>query len=658
MRSMGMKSALALACAGIVGTAFAVNVDRGAPLRAGEIKALAAAGESGAFAQRLASQEKRLELERTYYPILFKAAYAKYPRIPAGTLEALAYAQTRWHHVQPTEKEQKMEHAHMPQGWGVMGLYEGDGFSRQVSEGAALLGTTVEQVKRNPGVNIMAAAALLDRELSRSGVMRAAAAGDDAIAGALQRYAGFGGDGKQVSNVENYARASFAYDVLLSLDRGVNDNGIKVPMREVQWERSFDAPTLQKLNAPMVRLDVQKDRVEAGGYTVDPISEQLVRSSGGNAGMAGKAAPATDVSIQSADYGPAIWAPSPNYSSRNGTAVREVVIHTCQGGYSGCVSWLRNTAANASAHYVVRSSDGQISQLVREANKAWHARSHNPYSIGIEHEGFVNNPSWYTNAMYNASAGIVRNACARYAGVTCSTAYKGASTSYGGPKIGDQVDIKGHQHLTDNTHTDPGIHWNWSKYYGLLNPSTPPPQPPPGGGDKYLLLDGFESSMGHFVTQPTYSGSTVGISTASSSSRDCSERKAGTCSMKVTLRDGAGSGNWEVRHLSGSGNPASNTALTRNGYIGFWVLSGGSGMSVGVTLDDSDGSERSVSRAIPAGKWTYVEWKLADAAQWNAWASGNGAITASSVKLDAVWFYRAQTSYPVHLYVDNVQLRY
>ena len=640
MRSMWMKSTLALACVGAVGAAIASGDNRPAPLRAGEIKALAAAGESGAFAQRLAAQEKRLELERTYYPILFKAAYAKYPRIPAGTLEALAYAQTRWHHVQPTEKEQKMEHAHMPQGWGVMGLYEGDGFSRQVSEGAALLGTTVDQVKRNPGVNIMAAAALLDRELSRSGVMRAAAAGDDAIAGALQRYAGFGGDGKQIGNIDNYARASFAYDVLLTLDRGVNDNGIKVPMREVAFEKAFSVPTLLKLNAPMLRLDVQKDSVEAGDYAIDPLSEQLRAKTDVNA------------AASTVDYPGAIWKRSPFFSTR-GTAVREVAIHTCQGGYAGCVDWLSNPANpnKTSAHYVIRSSDGQISQLVREANAAHHAVSHNPYSIGIEHEGFVNNPSWYTNAMYNASSGLVRSICSRYAGVDCTKTFQGPSTSYAGPKIGDHIHIKGHQHLTGNGHADPGIHWNWPRYYGLLNPTNPP-------GDQYLVLDGFESGMGHFVTQPTYSGSTVGISANSSSSRDCTQSRAGSCSMRVTLLDGAGSANWEVRHLSASGNPASNTALTRNGAIGFWVLSGGSGMKMGVSIDDSDGTERSIARDIPAGKWTYVEWKLSDAAQWNAWAGGNGAITASSVKLDALWFYRAQTSYPVHLSIDQVQLRY
>jgi len=79
---------------------------------------------------------------------------------------------------------------------------------------------------------------------------------------------------------------------------------------------------------------------------------------------------------------------------------------------------------------------------------------------------------------------------------------------------------------------------------------------------------------------------------------------------------------------------------------------------VGVGIDDSDGTERSVSRSLPANAWTYVEWNLADAAQWNAWAgNANGAITAGSVSLDAIWLYRAQTSYDVNVYIDDVQIR-
>lgn len=123
--------------------------------------------------------------------------------------------------------------------------------------------------------------------------------------------------------------------------------------------------------------------------------------------------------------------------------------------------------------------------------------------------------------------------------------------------------------------------------------------------------------------------------------------------------DAASSASWAVRLLSGSGNPGSNTSLTRaNGRVGFWIYAGGSGMSVGVALDDSDGTERSTSRTLAANAWTYVEWSLTDAAQWSPWVgNANGTITAGSVTVDAIWLYRAQTSYDVNVYVDDVQIR-
>ena len=91
-----------------------------------------------------------------------------------------------------------------------------------------------------------------------------------------------------------------------------------------------------------------------------------------------------------------------------------------------------------------------------------------------------------------------------------------------------------------------------------------------------------------------------------------------------------------------------------NGRVGFWVYAAGSGMSVGIGVDDSDGTERSVSRALAANTWTYVEWSLTDATQWNAWVGGSdGAITAGTVQLDAVWLYHANTAFDVNVYIDE-----
>lgn len=591
-----------------------------------------------AFAQRLQQEETRLRAERAAYPAYFRRAYAAYPRIPRGTLEAIAFVQSRWHDLAPP-RDGDSGHHHMPTAWGVMGLYHGDGFADQVGEAAALLGVSVGQVKRDPASNILAAAALLDRELRGKAVDSI-----EALAPELARYAGFA-PSPGASAIDDYARASFAFDVLLALDRGVDEKGMVVPERAVAWERAFPADMLVRLDAPFVRLDVGRDRIETGAYVLDPVTERLQRKPQAGTDKA-------DVRPASTDYGPAIWNPaySGNYTSSRSAAVSAVTIHTAQGSYAGTISWFKNASANVSAHYVIRSSDGQVTQMVRHAHTAWHVRNHNSYTLGIEHEGYVDNSAWYTSAMYNASSALVRHFCASYAAIPCASAYSGPPSS-GINVLPASVKVKGHQHYSGQTHTDPGIHWNWAHYHGLLNP---------GSGGTTRILDAFESGVGHFNTAPAYSGSTTGISAASTASRDCGIRHGGNCSLRVLLKDDpASAANWAVRLLSGSGSPGANTTLARaNGRIGFWVYAAGSGMSVAVGIDDSDGSERSTSRALAANAWTWVEWSLTDAAQWNAWVgNADGAITAASVTLDAIWFYRAQTSYDVNLYVDDVQIR-
>ena len=75
----------------------------------------------------------------------------------------------------------------------------------------------------------------------------------------------------------------------------------------------------------------------------------------------------------SADYGPAIWRPSPNYNARpSGYTPSMVIIHSCEGNYAGCWGWLANSQSGASAHYVVHESGSEITQLVRESHRAWH----------------------------------------------------------------------------------------------------------------------------------------------------------------------------------------------------------------------------------------------------------------------------------------------
>lgn len=153
------------------------------------------------------------------------------------------------------------------------------------------------------------------------------------------------------------------------------------------------------------------------------------------------------------------WVASPNYTSGRST-YEFVVIHTAQGSYAGTVSWCANPASNVSAHYVVRSSDGAITQMVEHRNTAWHAQCYNSRSIGIEHEGYVADPGrWYTDAMYTESAKLTRWIADRH-GIAKNRTH-----------------IIGHVEVAPscNTsrHTDPGSGWNWTKYMQLVTNSTP-----------------------------------------------------------------------------------------------------------------------------------------------------------------------------------------
>ncbi|GAB4186416.1 MAG: hypothetical protein Tsb002_10810 [Wenzhouxiangellaceae bacterium] len=587
-----------------------------------------------------AAAEAQLAQQRKHYIDYFDTAYQQYPKLPTGVLEALAYVQTRWVHLQP--ESVVGAHHGLPQPYGVMGLYNGAGFADQLSDAATLLGVSPQQIASDPQTNILAAAALLDQYLTTAG--DTADLPVAALATALKDYAGFAL--VDDSRIQQYARDNFAYDVLLALDRGIDDHGIRVPERPVAWEEAFDLDTLVQLQAPFVRLDLTRDAIEVDGYHLDPRSETLLGP------VTNPPDSRSGHDIRSTDYGPALWVASPYHSTRSATA-SAVTIHTMQGSYAGTISWFQNNPVSVSAHYLVRSSDGQVTQMVRENRAAHHVRSHNGYTLGIEHEGFVENgSSWYTTAMYNASSALTRHFCSRY-GISCASAYSGAGHS-GVVVLPTSTRIKGHQHFSGNTHVDPGVFWDWSRYHGLLNPGGGGGG---GGGGTSQILDSFEGSEGHFNTSPTYSGSTVGISTSSTADRVCTIARNGNCSERIKLVDNSStSANWAVRFLSGSGRPSSNTSLTRSGgRVGFWVYSGGTGMSVGLGIDDSDGTERSTSKSIPANSWTFVQWNLDDAGQWNPWVGGNGAITASSVTLDAIWLYRAQTSFDVFVYIDDVQ---
>jgi hypothetical protein len=152
--------------------------------------------------------------------------------------------------------------------------------------------------------------------------------------------------------------------------------------------------------------------------------------------------------------------------SRSGSEIDTVVVHTMQGSYSGSISWFQNCASEASAHYMVRSSDGEITQMVAEADIAWHAGwwDVNAASIGIEHEGYLEDPEvWFTSDMYEASADLVKDIITRTSVENDRSHLIGHDEVPGCPYSGGGV----------GCHTDPGFDWDWDRYMDLIGGTAP-----------------------------------------------------------------------------------------------------------------------------------------------------------------------------------------
>ncbi|MFQ3587345.1 MAG: N-acetylmuramoyl-L-alanine amidase [Fimbriimonadaceae bacterium] len=171
-----------------------------------------------------------------------------------------------------------------------------------------------------------------------------------------------------------------------------------------------------------------------------------------------------------ADYPGARWVPasSSNFTVANRPTshpIRYVVLHTTQGSYAGAISWFQNPNARVSAHFVLRSSDGEATQMVRFKDIAWHAGNwtYNTQSIGIEHEGWFHEPQWFTQAMYRSSTAITRFVTNRY----------------NIPRT--RTFIIGHREVPGVTTQCPGPNFNFDTYMAMLrhdasfvSASTPP----------------------------------------------------------------------------------------------------------------------------------------------------------------------------------------
>ncbi|MEU9762956.1 N-acetylmuramoyl-L-alanine amidase [Streptomyces sp. NPDC047987] len=308
--------------------------------------------------------------------------------VPRDLLTAVGYGETRLdgHAGRPSQAG----------GYGVMHLVSNP-VNRTLERAAALTGASPAELRTDTAANVLGGAAVLRAYADTLGLDARDRDDIDAWYPVVARYAGTDGPAAAL-----YADA--VYDILA--------DGL--------------------------------DAVVPGGERVSVTGRRVAPRKGSTA--------SAHVRTQSPDYPSALWVPAhaDNFAGGRSAEIDKVIIHVTQGSYAGSINWFRDPASGVSAHYVVRSSDGEITQMVRDADTAYHARSANASTLGVEHEGFIDDPSWFTDTMYRSSAALTRHLCDRH----------------GIPK--DRAHIIGHSEAPGNDHTDPGPHWDWERYMELV----------------------------------------------------------------------------------------------------------------------------------------------------------------------------------------------
>jgi N-acetyl-anhydromuramyl-L-alanine amidase AmpD len=200
-----------------------------------------------------------------------------------------------------------------------------------------------------------------------------------------------------------------------------------------------------------------------------------------------------------------------------------IIIHDTEGSYAGAISTFQNSTNYVSANYVIRSSDGAITEMVRPHNVSWGAGDWwvNMHAINIEHEGFAaQGATWYTEAMYESSAKLVRYLANRY-GIPLDRAHILGHDDVPGPT----------DYWTRAQHWDPGPFWNWTHFMALV----------------HGVSDATERASGGSLTRGTHKIVTIDPRFSTNEPRvvDCS---GGTCTTLpkqpanfVYMRTGPGS---------------------------------------------------------------------------------------------------------------------
>ena len=181
-----------------------------------------------------------------------------------------------------------------------------------------------------------------------------------------------------------------------------------------------------------------------------------------------------------------VWIPSPNYSSRGGSGVRLVVVHTAEGARSfrDLGSFFSSSSSAASSHTGIDDEQGTIGEYVARSNKAWTQANYNSQCVSTElcaapiSSSYPCGANW-TAEEWNRHAGMLANVAAwireecNYYGLPI-TKLSASDAQGSGRGVCGHVDLG----AGGGGHWDPGPNFPWSRVMDMARGDADP-----GDGD-------------------------------------------------------------------------------------------------------------------------------------------------------------------------------
>jgi hypothetical protein len=175
------------------------------------------------------------------YPALFDKAAQEFG-VPSDILKGIAFAETRWEHLQWPPGETASPETGMPRPYGIMSLWDNEYFGHSLLDAAKLIGKDPQELKDDPYQNMRGAAALL-KQIYNQTPKPADAQGDEIESWrkAIVKYSGI----PQPELSEQHA-----LDVYEFMNDGYHEFGI-------EWEKHPVKLDAMKAEVAKIRADAQ-----------------------------------------------------------------------------------------------------------------------------------------------------------------------------------------------------------------------------------------------------------------------------------------------------------------------------------------------------------------------------------------------------------------